>query len=116
MGSKTFRFYMLLAVLVLVVGVPLGRHEIQKISIGQDIRGISLEYSLKGPKWFRERLDEVLRRARLDPKDVEIQIKENKQESKVLIEVRYVTRHKILFFPLERSVVIQRQIRLYPGV
>ena len=110
--NKGFKFYLFLAVLLLLIAVPVGRYMLQKSSIEQDIRSIGMEYSLRGPKKFRDNLDEVIRRARLDPKDVEIQVTEKKQESKVLVEVRYPGQMKILFFPIERPVVIRQEIPL----
>ncbi len=113
MGAKGLRLYLILAVLALLIAVPVGRYMFQRYSIEQDIRSIGMEYSLKGPKSFRESLDDVVRRARLDPEDVEIEIKESKKESKVSVEVRYLGRMKILFFPVEKPVVIQQKIPLY---
>ena len=109
-----YKLYFFLAVLALFIIVPMWKSQIQEGSLGKDLFFIRMEYSLRGREWFREKLNEIILRAPLDPKDVEIRMQENRSESNVLIEIRYVSRMKILFYPIERQVVVRREIPLVP--
>ncbi|MEM7352542.1 MAG: hypothetical protein AAF657_17210 [Acidobacteriota bacterium] len=106
--------YLLLAMVIFFVGLPITKSFLQEMSIGQDIRRIDTEYSLHGAKYFRERLDEIILRSTLDPKRVAIQVQENQRTAKVLVEVRYLSRLNIVVFPLEREVVVREEIPLVP--
>ncbi len=115
MGSGNFKLYLFLAVLTLFVVVPVVKSALQEASLGQDIRSIEMEYSMYGQEAFRGRLIEIVERAPLDPEEVDIQIRENRPEAKVLIEIRYVSRMRVLlFYPVERQVVVRREILLVP--
>lgn len=114
MQSESLKPYLLLAVLTFFVGLPIVKSFMQEMSIGQDIRRIQMEYSLNGAKNFRARLDEIVRRAPLDPAEVEIRVRANEQAAKVLVEVRYLSRMKILFYPFERQVALREEIPLVP--
>ena len=113
MRSNNFNLYLLLALLALFIVAPIARNKLQEMSIAQDIDSIQIEYSMYGRKAFRAKLDDVLERARLNPKEAKIEIKEDRRQSKASVEVRYLSRMKILFFPVERPVVIRRQIQLF---
>ena len=114
MGSGKFRLYLFLAVVTLFVVIPLVKSALQEASLGQDIRSIQMEYSMVGRDAFRKRLDEIVKRAPLDPKEVDIRIEERRPQAKVLIEIRYVSRMKILFYPFERQVTVREEIPLVP--
>ncbi len=114
MSSKGFRLYLGAAVLVIFVAMPWVRHGLQQQTIEQDIQSIGVDYSMHGPASFRARLEEVVRRAQLDPKEVKISTREDKHTSSVAVEIRYLSRFKILFFPVERRVVIEKKIPLIP--
>ncbi len=114
MGSRNFKLYLFLAVLAFFVVIPVVKSALQEASIGQDIRGIRMEYSMYGVEAFRKRLIEIVERAPLDPKEVDIKIQEREIEARVLIEIRYVSRMKVLFYPVERNVVVRREIPLVP--
>lgn len=112
MGSSKLRDYALMAALIGLVVVPVAKSGLQQMSIGQDLRRIQYEYSLHGPVQFRQRLVELVRRAPLDPEDVDIRMQENEREAKVLIEISYPSRMEILFYPIERQVVVREEIPL----
>ena len=114
MRSGKFKLYLFLAVLAFFVVIPVAKSALQEASIGQDIRSIQMEYSMYGIEAFRGRLVEIIERAPLDPREVEIKIQEREIEAKVLIEIRYVSRMKIFFYPVERQVVVRREIPLVP--
>lgn len=114
MRSGNFRLYLFLAVLALFVVIPVVKSTLQEVSIGQDLRRAKLEYSMYGPERFRERLDEIVTRAPLDPAVVDIQMTENRPEAKVVIEIRYLSRMRILLFPVDRQVVVREEIPLVP--
>ncbi|MEM7585169.1 MAG: hypothetical protein AAF560_17400 [Acidobacteriota bacterium] len=114
MRWTNLRGYLSLACLAFFVGLPIVKSFLQQASIGQDIRRIQLEYSMRGPHGFRARLDEIVERAPLDPKDVKIQMQENRREARVLVDVWYPSRMEILFFPIERQVHIREEIPLTP--
>ncbi len=114
MGSGNFKVYLFLGILTLFVVIPVVKSALQEASLGQDIRSIGMEYSMFGAKAFRDRLDEIVLRAPLDPKEVKIRIQENEPQATVLVELEYVSRMKILFYPIERQVVIHQEIPLVP--
>ncbi len=114
MGSGNFKLFLFLAVLALLVVIPVVKSAVQEASLGQDIRSIRTEYSMIGREAFRARLVEIVERAPLDPKEVEIKIEERRPQAEVLVEIRYVSRMKILFYPIERKVVVRQQIPLVP--
>ena len=108
------KLYLFLALLGVFVVIPVVKSTLQEVSIGQDLRRIELEYSMYGPQTFRERLEEIVERAPLDLADVDIRMRENRPEAKVLVEIRYLSRMEIFFYPIERQVVIQEEIPLVP--
>lgn len=110
MPSGNIRLYLLLGMLALFVALPVVKSVLQEASLGQDIRSIQMEYSMFGREKFRSRLTEILKRAPLDPDEVQIRMQEDEAQGKVLIEIRYVSRMKILFYPFERQVVVRRDI------
>ena len=112
MGSSKLKGWVLMAAFVGLVVVPVVKSGLQEMSLGQDLRRIQYEYSLRGPVEFRNRLVELVRRAPLDPEDVKIQMRENELEGKVLIEIRYPSRMEIFFCPFERQVVVREEIPL----
>ncbi len=114
MRSRNLRLYLLLAVLAFFVVIPAAKSVLQEASLGQDIRSIQMEYSMYGVEAFRKRLVEIIERAPLDPGEVDIKIQEREIEAKVLIEIRYVSRMKVLFFPVDRNVVVRRELPLAP--
>ena len=114
MRSSSFKSYLFLAAVTLFVVLPIVKSGLQQASLGQDIRRIRLEYSLYGPVSFRARLDELVRRAPLDPKEVEIRMHESPKEAKVLVEISYPSRMEILFYPVERQVVVREELPLIP--
>ncbi len=114
MRSGNFRLYVFLAVLALFVVMPVVRSTLQEVSLGQDLRRIRMEYSMYGAEAFRARLDDLVRRAPLDPTDVEIQMVENRREANVMGEIRYQSRMTILFFPVARPVVVREELPLVP--
>ncbi len=109
---SNFKSYLFLAVVIVFVILPVVKSGLQEMSLGQDLRRIQYEYSMHGPVSFRARLDELVRRAPLDPEIVEIRMRENEREAKVLIEIRYPSRMEILFYPIEREVVVREEIPL----
>ncbi len=114
MGSGNFKLYLFLAVLALFIVIPVVKSSLQEASIGQDIRSIQTEYSMIGREAFRARLVEIIKRAPLDPREVKIEIEERRAQGEVLVEIRYVSRMKILFYPFERRVVVRQEIPLVP--
>ncbi len=114
MGSGNLKLYLFLGVLTFFVVVPVVQSALQEASIGQDIRRVQEEYSMYGHDPFRARLEEIVERAPLDLREVEIKIQEKKPQAKVLIEIRYISRMKVLFFPLNRKVVVRQEIPLIP--
>lgn len=114
MGSGNFKLYVFLIVLTFFVVMPMVQSALQEASIGQDIRSVQEEYSMYGREPFRARLEEIVERAPLDLREVEIKIQEKKPQAKVLIEIRYLSRMKILLFPLKRKVLIRQEIPLIP--
>ncbi len=114
MSSGSYKLYLLLIVLALFVAVPFVKSALQESSIGTDLRRAGTEYSLRGPEAFRKRVDQILVRAPLDPAEVEVRIEEQRPQARVLIEIRYVSRMKILFYPVERQVVVREEIPLVP--
>ncbi len=114
MRSGSTKLLIFLAVLIFFVGIPVAKSVLQEMSIGQDLRRAGLEYSLRGAETFRAKLDEIVRRAPLDPVEVQIQVQERRPQAKVLVEIRYVSRMKILFYPMERQVVVREEIPLVP--
>ena len=114
MRSSNFRFYLFIAALVVFGVLPVVKSGLQQASLGQDLRRIQYEYSIHGPVTFRARLDEIVRRAPLDPENVKIRMQEDQKRAKVLIEIRYPSRMEILFYPVEREVVVREEIPLVP--
>ncbi len=114
MRQGNFKLYLFLAILSFLVVLPVVKSALQEASLGQDVRSIQTEYSMGGREAFRARLVEIVKRAPLDPDEVEIKIEEKRPQAKVLIEIRYVSRMKILFYPLDRKVVVQQEIPFVP--
>ncbi len=114
MRSGNLRLYLFLAALAFFVVIPVVKSALQEASLGQDIRAIQMEYSMYGAESFRARLNEIVERAPLDPREVDIRIQESRPEARVLIEIRYVSRMRILFYPFERQVLVRREIPLVP--
>lgn len=114
MRSSNFKFYLFMAAVIFFVILPIVKSGLQEMSLGQDLRRIQYEYSMAGPVAFRARLDELVRRAPLDPKEVKISMRENEREAKVLIEIEYPSRMEIFFYPVERQVVVREEIPLVP--
>ncbi len=114
MRSGNFKLFLFLAALTFLVVMPVVKSALQEASIGQDIRGVQMEYSMYGREPFRERLNEIVERAPLDLEDVNIRIQEQRPQAKVLIEIRYASEMKILFVPVKRQVVVRQEIPLVP--
>ena len=114
MRSGNFKLYLFLAVLTLFVVMPIVKSALQEASLGQDVRRIEMEYSMLGREAFRARLNEIVERAPLNPEEVEIRMQEREPQAKVLIEIRYVSRMNVLFYPFERQVVVRKEIPLVP--
>ncbi len=114
MRWASLRGYVSLAFLTMFIGLPIVKSFAQQVSIGQDVRRIQMEYSLRGPQTFRARLDEIVERAPLDPAEVKIQLQENQHEATLLVEIWYLSKMKILFYPFERQVLIREELSLVP--
>ena len=74
MSSGNFKRYVFIALLAFFVAMPIAKSALQEASIEHDLQRLQMEYSTSGPEVFRARVDDVLRRAPLNPKDVEVQI------------------------------------------
>lgn len=114
MRSGNLKLYLFLAVLTFFVVVPIVKSALQEASLGQDIRSIKMEYSMHGRDAFRERLNEIVERAPLDLAKVDIRIEEKRPQAKVLVEIRYASEMKILFYPVHRQVLVRQEIPLVP--
>jgi hypothetical protein len=107
MSARLWVVCVFLLVVLLMVAVPLTKHYIQVESIRIDLSRIMPDYNTLGRDRFQDRVRGICRRSGLDPDAVQIVIAEDRERDMVAVELRYVSRRRILFVPLERQVVVR---------
>lgn len=112
MSSNLFRNFVLVLIVGALIVAPWLRSQAQELSIRQDLRSIQVDYGILGKKGFERKLDDILRRHRVNPEEAQIKLAENRRESMVSLEIRYTS--SISFLPLTRGVVIQSDFPLRP--
>ena len=95
-----------MAVIFLVL-VPYVRFVVQRQGLDTDLARISLDYSTVGRARFEERVDQICRKARLNPGTYEIDISEDTNSRRVSVEIRYEAEFSIFFVTRREKVVLQ---------
>lgn len=112
MSKNTLLFVTFLVVVGLIAG-PYARFWVQRDGLDNDLGMIKVEYSLGGRARFEKAIERICHDARLAPGDYELAIVEDKKNQKVSVEIRYEARFKILFFPITKDVVVQKDFDYY---
>ena len=99
-------FIVFMAVIFLVL-VPYMRFVVQRQGLDTDLAMISLDYSTMGRAKFEERVEQICRKARLNPGSYQIDISEDKNSKRVSVEIRYEAEFSIFFVSRHEKVVLQ---------
>ena len=109
MRSKKLLVSVAILTLLAAVGIPWLKHHVQRDSLWTDLGSVIIEYDLRGEEKFRQRLDEICRRNRIEPDDADIRISKDPATDRITVEIEYVSRQRVLGFRWERPVTVRRE-------
>lgn len=109
MRSKGFLTFIGFLVLIGLTVGPYARFMAQREGLDNDLGRISIEYTGNGKKRFEQAVERICRDARLNPGDYELDIREDKRNGRVFVEIRYESKFKILFFDISKEAVVRKE-------
>ena len=107
MKSKNLLALIVFLAVVFLVLVPYVRFVVQRQGLDTDLARISLDYSTLGRAGFEERVDRICQKAGLTPGSYQIDISEDKNNKRVVVEIRYEAEFSIFFVPRHEKVVLR---------
>jgi len=105
--SKNLLAFIVFMAVIFLVLVPYMRFVVQRQGLDTDLAMISLDYSTMGRAKFEERVEQICRKARLNPGSYQIDISEDKNSKRVSVEIRYEAEFSIFFVSRHEKVVLQ---------
>jgi hypothetical protein len=109
MISRGFLTFIAFLVLVGLTLGPYARFIVQREGLDNDLGRVSLEYTTSGKMRFVEVIERICKDSRLNPGDYELYLSEDKRNGRVLVEIRYEAKFKILFFDVSRPAVVRKE-------
>jgi hypothetical protein len=100
-----------MAVIFLVL-VPYVRFVVQRQGLDTDLARISLDYSTMGRARFEERVDQICRKAGLNPGSYQVDITEDRNGKRVSVEIRYDAEFTIFFVSRTEEVVLRNDFSI----
>ena len=107
MNSKNLLAFIVFMAEILLVLVPYVRFVVQRQGLDTDLARISLDYSTVGRAGFEKRIDQICRKARLEPGSYEVDITEDKNSKRVSVVIRYEAEFSIFFVSRTEKVVLR---------
>ena len=107
MNSKNLLAFIVFMAVILLVLVPYVRFVVQRQGLDTDLARISLDYSTVGRAGFEKRIDQICRKARLEPGSYEVDITEDKNSKRVSVVIQYETEFSIFFVSRTEKVVLR---------
>jgi hypothetical protein len=105
-SKKLLLFIVFMAVVFLVI-VPYVRFVVQRQRLDTDLARISLDYSTMGRAKFEERVDQICRKAGLEPGRYTVAISEDANAKRVSAVILYEAEFRIFFVPWTEKVVLR---------
>ena len=107
MKSKNLLAFIIFMAVIFLVLVPYVRFVVQRQGLDTDLARISLDYSTVGRAKFEKRVDQICRKARLEPGSYQVDISEDTNSKRVSVEIRYEAEFSIFFVTRVEKVVLQ---------
>jgi hypothetical protein len=105
--SKNLLAFIVFMAVIFLVLVPYVRFVVQRQGLDTDLARISLDYSTMGRAKFEKRVDQICRKARLEPGSYQVDISEDKNSKRVSVEIRYEAEFSVFFVTRVEKVVLQ---------
>jgi len=105
--SKNLLAFIVFMAVIFLVLVPYVRFVVQRQGLDTDLSRISLDYSTMGRAKFERRVDQICRKARLEPGSYQVDISEDTNSKRVSVEIRYEAEFSIFFVTRVEKVVLQ---------
>lgn len=109
MKSKNLLLFIAFLAVIFLAVLPYVRFIVQRQALDSDLARISLDYSTQGRQAFERRVDEICRKAGLEPGRFEFDVHEDSDRGTVDVEIRYDTEFRIFFFPRSEQVVLRNR-------
>lgn len=107
MNSKKLLVFIVFMAVVFLVMVPYVRFVIQRQRLDTDLARISLDYSTMGRARFEDRVEQICRKAGLEPGRYSVAISEDANARRVWVVIRYEAKFRIFFVPWTEEVVLR---------
>ena len=107
MKSKNLLAFIVFMAVIFLVLVPYVRFVVQRQGLDTDLARISLDYSTMGGANFEKRVDQICRKARLEPGNYQVDISEDTNSRRVSVEIRYEAEFSIFFVSRVEKVVLR---------
>lgn len=107
MKSKNLLVFIVFIAVVFLVLVPYLRFVVQRQGLDTDLARISLDYSTVGRAGFEERVDRICQKAGLDPGSYQIDISEDTNSKRVVVEIEYEAEFSIFFVSRHEKVFLR---------
>jgi hypothetical protein len=105
--SKNLLAFIVFMAVIFLVLVPYVRFVVQRQGLDTDLTRISLDYSTMGRAKFEKRVDQICRKARLEPGSYQVDISEDRNSKRVSVEIRYEAEFSVFFVTRHEKVVLQ---------
>lgn len=106
-NSKKLLVFIVFMAVVFLVMVPYVRFVIQRQRLDTDLARISLDYSTMGRARFEERVEQICRKAGLEPGRYSVAISEDANARRVWVVIRYEAKFRIFLVPWTEEVVLR---------
>jgi len=107
--SKNLLAFIVFMAVIFLVLVPYVRFVVQRQGLDTDLARISLDYSTMGRAKFEKRVDQICRKARLEPGSYQVDISENTNSKRVSVEIQYEAEFSIFFVTRRENVVLRNE-------
>jgi len=105
--SKNLLVFIVFLAVIFLVLIPYVKFVVQRQGLDTDLARISLDYSTMGRANFEKRVDQICRKARLDPESCQVDISEDKNSKRISVEIRYEAEFSIFFVKRKENVVLR---------
>ena len=107
MNSKNLLVFIVFLAVVFLALVPYVQFVVQRQGLDTDLARISLDYSTMGRANFEKRVEQICRKARLQPGSYQVDISEDTNSKRVSVKIRYDAEFSIFFVKRIENVVLR---------
>lgn len=105
--SKNLLVFIVFMAVIFLALVPYVQFVVQRQGLDTDLARISLDYSTMGRAKFEKRVEQICRKARLEPGSYQVDISEDTNSKRVSVEIRYEAEFSIFFVKRVEKVVLR---------